>query len=76
MKFKGENEKTENITHFMEARNVGGVFGLGDNISESIRINTQFIHGFNHVDLLHEEVTKEFKSEMIQVSFMINLVKL
>lgn len=37
---KGENKKTENITHFMEARNVGGIIGLGFNISENIRINT------------------------------------
>ena len=70
-----ESIKTENITHFMETRNVGGVIGLGYDISEKFRINTQFIHGFNHVDLLYENFTKEFKSEMIQVSVMLNLFK-
>lgn len=75
MNSKGEIKKSENITHFMETRNVGGVIGLGFNISETIRINTQFIHGFNHVDLLHENTTKEFKSEMIQISVLVDLVK-
>lgn len=75
MHSKGEIKKSETITHFMETRNVGGVIGLGYNISENIRINTQFIHGFNHVDLLHENTTKEFKSEMIQISVLIDLVK-
>lgn len=72
---KGENKKTQRITHDMETRNIGAVIGLGYNISENIRINTQFIHGFNHVDLLHENTTKEYKSEMIQISVMLNLLK-
>jgi|SRR5690554_4272080 len=73
---KGEDKKAETITHHMETRNIGAVIGLGYNISENIRLNTQFIHGFNHVDLLHENTTKEYKSEMIQVSVMFNLLKL
>ena len=76
MQMKGENKKTENINHFMEARNVGGIIGLGYSISDIIQINTQFIHGFNHVDLLHEQTTKEFKSEVIQFSVLIDLLKL
>lgn len=69
-----EEEKRE-INHHTEARNIGMMAGMEFQISEKTKINAAFVHSFNHIDILYLDEVKEFKSEMVQLSLLIDLFK-
>ncbi|WP_162052650.1 porin family protein [Pontibacter pamirensis] len=62
---------TKTIVHETEGRSFGAVAGVTYKISDTLSLDARYISGINHIGIRLCEFTKEFKLEIVQLSFVI-----
>ncbi|MFD3002782.1 porin family protein [Pontibacter toksunensis] len=68
---KNDADKSINIVHETEVRGFGAVAGVAYKVSETFCLEARYINGINHIGIRIRESTKEFKLEIVQLSFII-----